>query len=188
MKKSTKGEETKNKIIECAAKLFDKKGYNSTGIKEILEICSLPKGSFYFHFSSKKELALEVGNYYEKEITQWIENALNKNNDQNFIENFIDILIEKAEKEEYYGCPITTVAQELSFFEPEIAKHYNELLQKRIRIFYMILIKQGKSEEQARETAQNIFVIYEGHIVYFRISKNINLLKHMKKQLSEFFK
>ena len=35
MAKNTKGEQTKNKLIECAAELFFKNGYNATGINDI---------------------------------------------------------------------------------------------------------------------------------------------------------
>ena len=43
-----KGEESRQRLIECAAKLFWKNGYSATGISEILRQTDLPKGSFYF--------------------------------------------------------------------------------------------------------------------------------------------
>ena len=66
MVKTTKGEQSKIKLIECAAELFLQKGYNGTGINDILAGTGLPKGSFYFHFSSKKDLAINVSEYFEK--------------------------------------------------------------------------------------------------------------------------
>lgn len=187
MDKRNKGDETKNKIIECAAELFFKNGYNATGINEILKITNVPKGSFYFHFDSKKSLAIEVGLYYEKQLTEWISQYYKDNDGKNFIENFIGDMIEKAEKNEYYGCPLTTVGQELSFFEPEIAEHYKKSLQKLIYLFYQIFKAKGINEEESRERAQNAFIIYEGYLVYYRISKEINVLKKMKRDMSRLF-
>ena len=45
-------------------------------------------------------------------------------------------MIEKAEKNEFLGCPITTVAQELAYFEPDVAKHFDNSLQQLIGLFH----------------------------------------------------
>lgn len=187
MDKRNKGDETKNKIIECAAELFFKNGYNATGINEILKITNIPKGSFYFHFDSKKSLAIEVGLYYEKQLTEWISQYYKDNDGKNFIENFIGSMIEKAEKKEYYGCPLTTVGQELSFFEPEIAEHYKKSLQKLLYLFYKIFKEKGIDENKSKDLAQTAFIMYEGYLVYYRISKEINVLKKMKRDMSRLF-
>ena len=52
-----KGEESRQRLIECSAELFWKNGYSATGISEILKQTGLPKGSFYFYFKSKDDLA-----------------------------------------------------------------------------------------------------------------------------------
>ena len=54
----TKGEQSRQRLIDCAAELFWKNGYAVTGISEILNASGLPKGSFYFYFKSKEELAV----------------------------------------------------------------------------------------------------------------------------------
>ena len=53
-------------IIEAGRSLMFANGYNHTGIKEITEKISIPKGSFYNHFSSKEEFGLEVVKEYMK--------------------------------------------------------------------------------------------------------------------------
>ena len=55
-----KGEESRQRLIECAAELFWKNGYSATGISEILKQTDLPKGSFYFYFKSKDDIYLAV--------------------------------------------------------------------------------------------------------------------------------
>ncbi|WP_055666641.1 TetR/AcrR family transcriptional regulator [Desnuesiella massiliensis] len=64
MSENTKGEKSKENLIECAARLFLEKGYNATGINDILNSAGLSKGSFYFYFESKKDLAMGVAEYY----------------------------------------------------------------------------------------------------------------------------
>jgi TetR/AcrR family transcriptional repressor of nem operon len=41
---------TRNRIIETGAEIIHRKGFNHTGIQEILNAASVPKGSFYNYF------------------------------------------------------------------------------------------------------------------------------------------
>ena len=63
-----KGEASKAKIVEAAGELFWKQGYAATGIRDILDATGLPKGSFYFYFKSKSDVAREVIGYYSRVI------------------------------------------------------------------------------------------------------------------------
>jgi TetR/AcrR family transcriptional repressor of nem operon len=61
---------TKVKILEHAGRLVRLKGFNHTGIQEIMESAGVPKGSFYFDFRSKDDLGLELINYYADLLAQ----------------------------------------------------------------------------------------------------------------------
>lgn len=188
MGRTAKGEETKNRIIKCSAELFFKNGYNATGISEILKAAEIPKGSFYFHFDSKKSVAAAVAVYYEKKLTEWIMDYYCKYEGAEFIEKFIGSMIEKAENNEYYGCPLTTIGQELAFFEPDIAEGYNEALKKLMVLFTSIFKKSGRSNADSEVMGKKAFVMYEGFLVYYRISKDVNVLYDMQKEMTELFK
>lgn len=53
-----KAERTRNYIIETAAPIFNKKGYEGTSFSDIMENTGLSKGAIYGHFRDKDELAL----------------------------------------------------------------------------------------------------------------------------------
>jgi TetR/AcrR family transcriptional regulator, transcriptional repressor for nem operon len=55
-----KGEETRQRIIEEAAPLFNQRGYEGCSIQDIMEATGLEKGGIYRHFDSKEELAAEA--------------------------------------------------------------------------------------------------------------------------------
>jgi TetR/AcrR family transcriptional repressor of nem operon len=55
-----KGEQTRRKIIEKAAPLFNKRGFNGCSMQEISAATGLEKGSLYTHFNNKEELAAEA--------------------------------------------------------------------------------------------------------------------------------
>jgi AcrR family transcriptional regulator len=51
---------TRRKILEAAATVFEQQGYQAATITEILALVGLTKGSLYFHFKSKEELAQAI--------------------------------------------------------------------------------------------------------------------------------
>ena len=53
-------EDTRDKILSVANKLFSRFGFHKTSMDEIAKIARKAKGSLYYHFSSKEELFKEV--------------------------------------------------------------------------------------------------------------------------------
>lgn len=54
-------EQTVEKILDAAARLFAEKGYQNTTLQDIIDATKLSKGAVYHHFRSKEELAQKVG-------------------------------------------------------------------------------------------------------------------------------
>jgi TetR/AcrR family transcriptional regulator, transcriptional repressor for nem operon len=59
----TKGEETRQRIVTEAARLFNQHGFEGGSMSELMEATGLEKGGIYRHFSSKEELAAEAFDY-----------------------------------------------------------------------------------------------------------------------------
>jgi AcrR family transcriptional regulator len=60
MARQARAEVTRASIIKAAADLFDRYGYGATSLADIIAHAGVTKGSLYFHFSSKDELAQAV--------------------------------------------------------------------------------------------------------------------------------
>jgi TetR/AcrR family transcriptional repressor of nem operon len=58
-----KGEQTRQRIIEEAAKIFNQRGFAGCSIQDVMEATGLEKGGVYRHFASKEELAVEAFRY-----------------------------------------------------------------------------------------------------------------------------
>lgn len=52
-----RAERTRNAILDAAAEMFDRRGFNGASLSEILATAGVTKGALYFHFASKEELA-----------------------------------------------------------------------------------------------------------------------------------
>ena len=59
----SKGQETRQEIVQKAAALFNRKGYEGTALSDLMEATGLQKGGIYRHFDSKEELAGEAFDY-----------------------------------------------------------------------------------------------------------------------------
>ena len=59
----TKGDATRQRIVELAAPLFNQRGFEGCSMQDVLDATGLEKGGVYRHFASKEELAAEVFRY-----------------------------------------------------------------------------------------------------------------------------
>ncbi|KUO19107.1 ScbR family autoregulator-binding transcription factor [Streptomyces dysideae] len=57
MARQLRAEQTRMTIITAAADLFDRHGYESTSLSDIVEHAQVTKGALYFHFAAKEDLA-----------------------------------------------------------------------------------------------------------------------------------
>lgn len=56
MRKSKTPESRREEILDVAGRLFERKGYASTTINDILSDIGIAKGTFYYYFKSKEEV------------------------------------------------------------------------------------------------------------------------------------
>jgi TetR/AcrR family transcriptional regulator, transcriptional repressor for nem operon len=59
--------DTRRVILEAGIRSVLRKGYDQSGLAEILHEAKVPKGSFYYYFSSKEDFGLQL-------IEYWLEN------------------------------------------------------------------------------------------------------------------
>ncbi|SNS25978.1 transcriptional regulator, TetR family [Granulicella rosea] len=59
----TKGDQTRQRIIEQSAPLFNQRGFAGCSMQDIMQATGLEKGGLYRHFTSKEELAAEAFRY-----------------------------------------------------------------------------------------------------------------------------
>lgn len=54
----------KDKIVEQSVLLFEKEGFSHTSIQDIVDELGVTKGTFYYYFSSKEQLLMEIQDDY----------------------------------------------------------------------------------------------------------------------------
>lgn len=112
---TTKGERTRQKLVEATATLLQRQGYHATGLSQIVEESGAPRGSLYFHFpEGKDELAIaalaQSGESWRARIEAVVAEATDL---RDAIGRIIEVLADDLEASGWeHGCPVAAVALE----------------------------------------------------------------------------
>ena len=119
-------------IISRGQEVLRERGYNNTGVDQILKATDLPKGSFYNFFNSKEDFAREVLNIYVSNQYEFISARLKDKSQPPLsrLSNFYKSMIEFNEGENCAkGCLLANMTQELAGISENISedtdRHYN---------------------------------------------------------------
>ena len=178
-----KGEASRAKLVACAAELFWRQGYNATGLSEILQAASLPKGSFYFYFEGKRDLAAAVIEYYRRIVSDDMKQLAEGRDWHAFVRALTRKHLDSAAEGEHNGCPFAVMGMELALSEPEIAGLYAAALDEARQIMAEVLERSGLNHEDAESLSSLELTIFEGKLVLFRISGDAAHLEAMEREM-----
>lgn len=174
--------ESKKKIelLEKGAQIIHHKGFNNTGINEILKAARVPKGSFYFYFKSKEDFGLQVidflmaGNFMrvaDIHITAPGIPYLEK------LRNFFNGFLRYFEKNEYIGgCPIGNFVLEMADLNENFRLKLKKALADMTKKVALFLEKAKQNGElptnfNAEANAEFILNSWEGALMRLKVEK-----------------
>ena len=65
--------ETREKILQAAARLFALKGYHDAKLEEVLDAAQVTKGAFFHHFSDREDLGFAVLDWHMDQRRQLLD-------------------------------------------------------------------------------------------------------------------
>ena len=172
----SKGQLTRQHIIEQAAAVFNEKGYAATSMSDIMQVTGLRKGGIYNHFSSKDELALAAFDYAFAYVNQrLIAHIAELQSPLAQLEVFISTF-RMYEKEAIFvgGCPILNTAVEAVDTHPQLRDKALQALETWNRFMTRRLeraIAQGEARPDIDIPATTTLIIasLEGAVMLTRI-------------------
>jgi TetR/AcrR family transcriptional repressor of lmrAB and yxaGH operons len=182
----SKGEETRARMLEAAAKLFRKHGYNGTGLSQIIKESGTPKGSLYFHFpDGKVELTtaalLEAGREFSSTLRELMSPEMEP---AEAIEVACSALAKELVDSDFeHGCPIATVALEASSHSEPIRLACAEHFQDWQELIESMLTRRAVPEDQAREVAVTALATIEGALLLSRVRRSVEPLAQVGRQM-----
>lgn len=108
--------DTPQRLLEQGMAMLLQRGYNDLGVAALLEATQIPKGSFYHHFSSKEDFALQVIDLYMNEVHKGLDHFLGDKSVPPLkrVRGFFEGTVQKYRGEGYLGCLLGGLGQELS--------------------------------------------------------------------------
>jgi TetR/AcrR family transcriptional repressor of nem operon len=108
--------ETKQRLIGVGLGLMLERGYNAMGLQDLLRETGVPKGSFYHHFASKEDFALQVVDAYMADVHALLEATLSDPGRPPLarVRGFFEGVRESYASQGYLGCFLGALGQELS--------------------------------------------------------------------------
>jgi len=174
---STKGERTKGKITRAAAALFRRQGFASTSVNDVLQAAGVKKGSLYFHFPGKDDLALEVLRQAEAGFMDFLDAALTGPTPADRLDNFFRRALEIHRGSGFVGgCLFGNTALEASDRNPRYACRVAEVFDRWTAKIEAV-ISDAQVDGQIRRDlpavvlAQFVVSSVEGGIMLARLKK-----------------
>ncbi len=190
----SKGDDTRNRILETSVNLFNQHGFAGTSLSDVMEVTGLQKGGIYRHFESKDELALETFDHAYGRLRRHYLGALRGK--RGALERLHAIVLAFGELAEgsplVGGCPILNTAVDSDDTHPALLARARGAMDDWVSVLVMIL-DSGQSRGEIREDvhaadeAARIIASLEGALVLSRIYDDPAYLERMKASLREHF-
>ena len=191
-----KGDRTRQFILEQAAPLLNKRGFEGTSMAELEKITKLTKGALYSHFEDKETLADEAFRYATDAVRDRIRTSLTPirtNKGKLFV--LLDFFAGYVLKPPIPGgCPLLNTAVEAddhrSSIRPVVVREMRQVVN-----FIAALLRKGvkagefRDDTNARELAYVFFCTIEGGIMFSRVERSREPMKivvnHLKDKLDQ---
>jgi TetR/AcrR family transcriptional regulator, transcriptional repressor for nem operon len=172
----SKAEQTKQKIVEQAAILFNQNGYAGSSMNDIIKLTGLTKSSIYNHFKNKDEIALAAFDHTLGAILAAVMAKLDTANTaidrlHAFVDSFRGFTTQPIG---VGGCPILNTAIESNDTNPRLRSHVQNAVNE-IRALIATIVELGIRQHEIvadtdRERVSTIILLtIEGAIMMSKL-------------------
>jgi TetR/AcrR family transcriptional repressor of nem operon len=197
--------QTREKILQAAARLFALKGYHDTKLEEILAGARVTKGAFFHHFRDREDLGFAVLDWHmgrRRELLNAIEQELPRAQDASPLQRVfrrLDAIQEMARRRDSRkgGCIIGNLSTTLSDchdgFRTRLAACFDEMAEEfRPHLEAAARPPRRANRHDAAQLARYVVTVIEGAIMQARTLGDANLLarqfallkEHLRKSLN----
>jgi TetR/AcrR family transcriptional regulator, transcriptional repressor for nem operon len=197
--------ETREKILQAAARLFALKGYHDTKLEEVLAAAQVTKGAFFHHFRDREDLGFAVLDWHmgqRRQLLDAIEQGWPLAQDAFPLQRVfrrLDAIQEMARRRDSLkgGCIIGNLSTALSDshdgFRTRLAGCFDEMAQEfRPHLEAAARPLRRAIRPDAGELARYVVTVIEGAIMQARTLGDANLLarqfallkEHLRKNLN----
>ncbi len=169
--------DTRQKLIDVTYEEIYEKGYQAASLSEILSKAQVHKGSMYYFFANKKEMALTAfKEKMQERFSKRYESLLKY--DSNIIQKLFDVLMDLSLRDFKKGCPLANIVQEMSNLDSDFDAMSKIFYQSLRSVIKAILDKAIELKElrpcDSSKLALYITVVMEGGILASKATSDEN--------------
>ncbi|HEY9788819.1 MAG TPA: TetR family transcriptional regulator C-terminal domain-containing protein [Candidatus Obscuribacterales bacterium] len=174
-------QDTKAALLQAGMDLMMEKGYTNTGINDVLNTLGIPKGSFYHHFDSKENYAVEIIRYFDAAAVEMLTRTL-KNSNQTPLNRIRTFCEEKkaklASQSCSRGCLVGNLSQEMSDQSEVLRLELSRVMTNWQNIVAECIkegqkIKEIKGDRTAHQLAELFYSGWSGAVLRAKTLKSI---------------
>ena len=184
----SKGERTRERIMDIAYESIVQKGFAATSIEELVEAAGITKSGFFYHFKDKNDLARQLFERFLAEdagILETLEARARELSDdplQSFL-IFLNIYAQMMDDMEtlHPGCMVATVTYQERMFDADVRQMNVDYLRRMRDRFArwldeIIALHPPKTDVNAGDLSDLMNVIVEGAIIQSKALKDESLM------------
>lgn len=195
MNRPRRSEQTREALLEAGIEHLSVHGYHGTGIKQILDEVSVPKGSFYNFFASKEAFVAEVIGHYSQDLLGQLSEFMNGvGQDLSPVEQlraiYLYSLKQYASHDFKKSCLVGSIATEIAA-ESEICRIELERSIRQWLSFFSDVFdraqKQGfmRNDMSPSDMASVYWAAWEGALIKMKMSANTQPVKRIMELMIE---
>ena len=166
----------KQRVIVESAKLFYYHGYTNTGLLEILEVCKIPKGSFYCYFKNKEDLLIHIIRYHTDNLINFFDKTVNDLSIFKLKSFFFQYLNSIEANQFNGGSPLGNIAIELSDINENVrAELFNSYRKIEMKFTFFLAILKKSNPKYANIDSELygriLITLLEGTMLKIKIEK-----------------
>jgi TetR/AcrR family transcriptional regulator, transcriptional repressor for nem operon len=196
----TKGERTRERILDVAYLSIVEKGFAATSIEELVEAAGITKSGFFYHFRDKNDMARQLFDRFLSEdlaIIDTLETRAHELSDdplQSFL-IFLNLYAQMMDDMEtlHPGCMVASVTYQERLFDAEVKRmnvEYLERMRARFAGSFKKIIAEHppRSEVDIDALADHLTVIVEGAIVLSKALSDPGLMGRQTRLFRNYIK
>lgn len=176
----------KEKILNSSFTLFREKGFQATGIAEILEKAGAYKKTLYDHFSSKDEIGFEYLDSLSKKQSIVMLKMLEKSESlEDFILKWVDFIVRDQRNSSRKDCPIALFSGEVSHM-PNFDIHRNRAVAHVLDTVESCILRfhPDWKRDVLRSLSVDLYMSYLGGLRLYSLTKDKKVIERMKMQMT----
>lgn len=169
------------KLATEAGFLFQQKGYNGTGISEVLARAGVPKGSLYHYFpNGKSDLAMAAAQIASTEVLRIIDTSFDPASDyRDGVTTFCHKLAKYFDIHEgKIGCPVSATLHE-GPDNPAFREALDAIFTQWMDRLTAHAIRLGQTDDAAAFNAKRLFLSLEGSWTLARARRDSNVIRQL---------